>query len=72
MSFLRHLTASLREVDLIHNVTAQQEISAKAEEMACDAIAVSCYYHRKLAHFRFSRKRSLLISDKDTVSTEID
>ncbi|VDM35407.1 unnamed protein product [Hydatigera taeniaeformis] len=39
MSFVRHLTASLGDVDLLHNLTAQREISAKAEAMACDALA---------------------------------
>ncbi|KAL5964703.1 Agrin [Taenia solium] len=39
MSILRHLTASLREIDLLNNMTAQKEISARAEEIACDAIA---------------------------------
>ncbi|VDK22433.1 unnamed protein product [Taenia asiatica] len=39
MSILRHLTASLSEIDLLNNMTAQKEISARAEEMACDAIA---------------------------------
>ncbi|EUB59336.1 putative kazal-type serine protease inhibitor domain protein [Echinococcus granulosus] len=39
MSFVRHLTASLHGIDLLNNETAQQEISAKAEEMACDEVA---------------------------------
>lgn len=39
MSFVRHLTSTMFGIDLLNNITAQREISNKAEEMACNAIS---------------------------------